>query len=284
MAERRRLDLAHVLQDAGEQIRALLPPRIDVRVGAGWSAAPVEGEREALQRVIAGLALELAGRCGGGGLRLEILREPTGHCLDIFCTAADAADAADAPPGRGRADAAIAEVVARHGGRLEERPGGGVRLRLPVAPERRSPERLRRERLAATAGAPSGGRMPGGEETILLVDDDETLRRTGRRILERLGYRVLLAGDGAEALALFRAHAGEVALVISDLRMPGMGGLELATRLRGERAAVKVLIASGSMDPGTGDAELEGFPVIGKPWGLADFAVRVRRILDAEEN
>jgi CheY-like chemotaxis protein len=125
--------------------------------------------------------------------------------------------------------------------------------------------------------------MPGGDETILLVDDDETLRRTGKRILERLGYRVLLAADGEEALDVFRQHAEEIDLVVSDVRMPRMGGLELVARLREEGSAVRVLIASGSMgadlDPGP---ETHGLPVIAKPWGLAEFAARVRRVLDAD--
>ena len=70
-----------------------------------------------------------------------------------------------------------------------------------------------------------------GTETILLVEDDEALRRIGRQMLETYGYTVLLAGDGAAALELAQNHPEPIQLLMTDILMPKMGGIELAERL-----------------------------------------------------
>ena len=87
--------------------------------------------------------------------------------------------------------------------------------------------------------------IPSMGETILLVDDDGGVRTTNREVLESLGYRVLEAGDGKEALHLFAAHQEEVSLVMLDVVMPNMGGVEAAERIRELKPTVPVIFSTG---------------------------------------
>jgi two-component system, cell cycle sensor histidine kinase and response regulator CckA len=111
--------------------------------------------------------------------------------------------------------------------------------------------------------------------TILLVDDEPTLRRIVRLVLEKAGFRVIDAPDGAEALLRFDECAAEIELVVTDLSMPGMSGRELAHRLKARAPALKVLLMSG--DPDGAESESEHW--IQKPFELSELADKVRRLL-----
>jgi CheY-like chemotaxis protein len=87
--------------------------------------------------------------------------------------------------------------------------------------------------------------LPRGTETILVAEDEASIRRATRRMLEQYGYTVLLAADGEEALELFRAHEGEIDLVITDLVMPKLGGRQVYDTLRREEKSVPVVFTSG---------------------------------------
>ena len=122
-----------------------------------------------------------------------------------------------------------------------------------------------------------------GTETILLVEDADGVRAVARRILVRAGYHVLAASGGVEALALFAEHPGTIALLLTDVVMPGMSGPELAKRLLGQRADLKVLCMSGYTDDsivrhGVLSAELAFLP---KPFTPVSLASKVREVLDA---
>jgi CheY-like chemotaxis protein len=94
-------------------------------------------------------------------------------------------------------------------------------------------------------------RLPRGHgETILLVDDEEAIRRVARRTLERFGYRVLLAGNGAEAVALYAQHQGEIAVVLTDMAMPIMDGPALVIALRERNPGVRIIGSSGLASDG----------------------------------
>ncbi len=82
-------------------------------------------------------------------------------------------------------------------------------------------------------------------QTILLVDDDDSVRRVVRRLLDREGYRVLEATDGMEALAASRLFPGPIHLLLTDVVLPGMSGGQLARHLAEERPGVRVLCMSG---------------------------------------
>jgi two-component system, cell cycle sensor histidine kinase and response regulator CckA len=122
-----------------------------------------------------------------------------------------------------------------------------------------------------------------GSETILLVDDTEALRDMIERVLAGLGYRVLLAHDGAQALAVSERYHGQIDLLLSDVVMPGIGGPELAVRLRMRRPTLRVLLMSGYDEHslGAGGAGYASF--IAKPFRPELLAQKVRAVLDSSE-
>ena len=84
-----------------------------------------------------------------------------------------------------------------------------------------------------------------GGETILLVEDDPSIREVLHEVLQECGYTVLIAGDGEESLTVFEAHASSIALVIADIMMPKMKGKQFQEHIRRQRPDIKVLIVSG---------------------------------------
>jgi len=123
----------------------------------------------------------------------------------------------------------------------------------------------------------------GATETILLVEDEDMVRRAGRRILEKHGYRVLLAADGAEALMVLRERGDEIALVVSDVLMPRMGGRELYAALRDAGYRMPFLFTTGYTDRMTTDSVAldPSVPVLPKPWTWTELAASVRAAIDA---
>jgi two-component system cell cycle sensor histidine kinase/response regulator CckA len=122
----------------------------------------------------------------------------------------------------------------------------------------------------------------GGSETILLVEDDPTLREATREYLKCLGYRVLRAGDGEEALQTVQS-AGHIDALIADLRMPKMGGKELAEKLSVVMPALKIMFVSGNIDTELiqRDAESRGPALLPKPFAMRGLARMLRDLLDA---
>jgi CheY-like chemotaxis protein len=120
-----------------------------------------------------------------------------------------------------------------------------------------------------------------GEGTVLLVDDEEMILDVGRQMLERLGYEVLVARSGIEALTVFKEHIDQIDLVILDLIMPDMGGGESFDRLREMDPDVKVLLSSGYSENGQAKEILKrgcrGF--IQKPFDLNNLAMKVQEVL-----
>lgn len=119
--------------------------------------------------------------------------------------------------------------------------------------------------------------MAGALALIVVVDDEGVVRDVVERILGTVGFRVVTAEDGAKALGIIRQRATEISLVISDIEMPGMGGLELIEHLRREGITVPVLFMSGSC--GKFERELRSAPYIAKPFTRAQLIAMVRRII-----
>jgi len=122
--------------------------------------------------------------------------------------------------------------------------------------------------------------MPGGSETILVVEDDPRLRRVVSRRLRSLGYQVIEAEDGPNALNLLAAHP-EVAMIFTDFVMPGgMNGKELAEAAFAARPNIKVLFTSGYAEPAVARRQLRAGAWLKKPYTAIELAERIRDVLD----
>ena len=119
-------------------------------------------------------------------------------------------------------------------------------------------------------------------ETILLVENESALMDLMRRFLESSGYSLLGAGDGDEALALAMAHPGPIDLLVTDVVMPGMGGVELWEKLRELRPGLPVLFLSGwASDAVVRHRILEGeVPFVQKPFTADQLGRKVHELLN----
>jgi PAS domain S-box-containing protein len=139
--------------------------------------------------------------------------------------------------GRGLGMAAVLGIVRGHAGAIdvESSPGVGTRIRVFFP--------------ATVADAPRASLGPGadrgGQGVVLLVDDEESVRRSTRLLLEHLGFEVIVACDGVEAVEAFRAESGRIGAVLLDLTMPRMDGLATLTELRRIAPQVPVVLTSG---------------------------------------
>ena len=153
---------------------------------------------------------------------------------------------------------------------VESAPGQGTRFRIYLP------------RVEAPATAPAQPEKPAaaaGSETILLVEDEESVRRLARAFLENRGYKVLEARDGPHAVEICEQRTVPIHLMVTDVVMPKMGGRELAQRVAPIRPEMKVLFVSGY----TGDSLVLPGPhaaFLEKPFGPGDLVKKVRQILD----
>ena len=134
------------------------------------------------------------------------------------------------------------------------------------------------------AAAPQSARseLVGGSETVLLAEDEEQVRKITTLLLETLGYRVLEAESGQEALRLFEASREKIDLLMTDVVMPDLSGREVAEALRARNPGLKVLFQSGYVDDtvvrwGILHAEVD---FLKKPFTLDVLAKKVREMLD----
>jgi len=134
---------------------------------------------------------------------------------------------------------------------------------------------------AEVASRETGVIVQGQEETILLVDDDENMRSTIAEVLDSLGYTVLVANDGAEALEIFKAYVNIINLVLTDMVMPKMDGADLAKSIRQLRQNIPIIFATG-YDKAEVLASLNQFDhsnIIGKPFVLKELAELIQKLI-----
>jgi PAS domain S-box-containing protein len=300
------LDLGDLLEELSHVLSRVLPENLEIRVSAKRGLGVVRADPGAVEQILLNLVTNARDAMPSGGV-LEIDLEPrqleagfvaarpgsrvgeyvclrvrdTGegmdprtleHVFEPFFTTKPA----DAGTGLGMA--MIYGLVKQHRGFVDVTStlgaGTTVEVYLPVSTQRAVERPDRR--------TPPGAR--GGAETILVVDDEESVRRATRRSLERSGYTVAEAADGVKALELIRRNRETIDLVITDLVMPRMGGLELRRVLLDQQWHGKILLTSGYVG---GRAEVDpllvpGVPFLHKPWTPAELLQCVRELLDED--
>jgi PAS domain S-box-containing protein len=178
--------------------------------------------------------------------------------------------------GTGLGLATVHGIVEQSGGHIwcYSEPGQGAtfKIYLPRVAGRPTPP-----------SAPVVSQPPRGAETVLLVEDEDDVRRVGVRILKSCGYAVLQASSGTQALEVAAAHPGPIDILVTDVVMPGMNGRELATAFARMRPDTKVLYLSGYTDHAiVQDGRLEpGLAFLQKPFTPDALARKMRAVLDA---
>jgi two-component system cell cycle sensor histidine kinase/response regulator CckA len=208
----------------------------------------------------------LSVRDTGVGMTDEVRRRA---CEPFFTTKAD-------DQGTGLGLPTVHAIVSQAGGAMaiESAPGEGcdVRIYLPALPAAAQ----------AAITLPERRPLPGGHETILLVEDREAVRRVAERFLARRGYRVLEAGSAEEALDIAATHGAAIDLLLSDVVLGGMDGYALALALTARLPTLRVVLMSGYPSEMLARASGEGpvFPFIDKPIDFPTLARVLREQLE----
>jgi CheY-like chemotaxis protein len=178
--------------------------------------------------------------------------------------------------GTGLGLATVYGVVKQSGGYIwvQSQPGRGTRFQI-FLPRVEEPLAL-----APAAGAPAA--TVRGGETVLLVEDEELLRRMTREVLEASGYHVLEAANGDEAIRISRSYPRTIQVMLTDVVMPGLSGPELARVLSEVRPQMKVFYVSGYPDEASVPAvrPADGTDFLQKPFTPAALEQRLRQLLD----
>jgi len=300
------LDLNTVVTDMESMLRRLIGEDVLLTTGLDADLGPVRADRGQLEQVLMNLVINARDAMPGGG-RLSVetanvdvrrrfvdrqLSVDPGHYVmlavkDTGCGMDEETQQHIFEPffstkgvgGTGLGLATVYGIVRQSGGfiRVESALGDGTTIAVHLP---RTADAVPASERAPTA-APALSLA--GRETVLLCEDEDALRSLARRVLERLGYAVLEARHGAEAIVVAAAHPGEIALVVTDVVMPQMGGRELVEQLSTVRPSVRVLYMSGYTD---GDIirrglAREGREFLQKPFTPEALARKVREVLTA---
>ncbi len=306
MIETRPVDLSSFLYEVIGILQRTLPEDIRLLIEVGADEYVVNADPTRVQQMVMNLVLNARDAMPEGGeLRIGLSRvkvgpdeEPpvveipagewvclavsdmgigmppdvTAHLFEPFFTTKPVGQ------GTGLGLAQVYGIVKQHNGHIgvETDVGRGTTFRvyLPAQAKETLEEEISKEALAPPAGK---------GETILLVEDEKTVRELGQEILASLGYRVLTAVDGWEALEAY-GLAEEVNLVVTDIVMPEMGGKELVRKLRQADPNLKALAITGhALAESLQELRAEGIlDVVRKPFEVNTLAEAVRRALDAE--
>ncbi len=269
-------DLWRVRADPGEIGRAVMNLCLNARdamPGGGTltihtANVTLEDTESSEQNLGAGRHVLLAIGDTGVGIDSEV----KAHIFEPFFTTKEVGK------GTGLGLATVIGIVEQSGGaiRCDSELGQGTTFKIFLPAVAQGSETAEQAR-GGLAQAPKGS-----SEVVLLVEDEDIVRRLARTILETSGYVILEARDGREGLSLCEAHDGAINLLISDVMMPGLGGRELVERAAIIRPHMKVLFMSGhTPDVMLKEGIQKGVPFLQKPFRPTDLAHKVREVLDS---
>jgi PAS domain S-box-containing protein len=300
--------LSSLVRTSAELLKASLPAKIELKFDLETELPEVQADSAQIEQLVLNLvvnASEAIGdrnglitvrtgteRIGSGGLPNYVSGVTPRQGRYVFLEVSDTGSGIDEAIrtrifdpffstkflGRGLGLSAASGIVRSHHGTitLETAPGAGSSFKIFFPVAARS--------AAVFVGSTPSGRKLRGTETILAVDDEPVILHMVKATLESYGYSILTAPDGAAALTLFQQHEPRIALVLLDMKMPGMSGDEVFSALRQIRRDLRIVITTGYKDsevlPTFGMEQPTGF--IQKPYKPADLAEAVRQALETE--
>jgi len=301
--ELRTLVLGTLVADFARLARRVLPEDVEVVVEAAPAGTSIRADPVAVEQILMNLVTNARDAMPSGGtLRLEAARAAVGaeRCRAwgwgepgdyVALTVSDTGAGMDAETrrrifepffttkpvdrGTGLGMAMVYGLVKQHEAYVdvasEQGRGTTVRIYFPAAADAQA---------AASAVAPA--EVTGGSEFILLVEDDSAVRRAAMRVLQRFGYKVVAAEDGAEALTTLGMLENAPDLIITDVVMPKASGPQLLRALRESGKSQRILFTSGYAARDASDrAALDPrLPFLAKPWTIGDLLRKVREVLD----
>jgi PAS domain S-box-containing protein len=310
------VNLAELVEENAHMLRAATARGVTLNLQVERNIPPVEADPGQLQQVIINLITNASEAIGDGpgivrlstGVELcdaaylaqsRLLHKPEPGRY-VYVEVADTGCGMDTQTlerifdpfyttkatGRGLGMAAVQGIVSGHGGAIliESEPGRGttVRVLFHAAGDEGSGDVDAGETSTSTERDQPAATPP-KSATVLVVDDEDMVRRLAQTMLERLGYAVLGAENGEHALEVYNAHAGEIACVLLDLTMPRMDGAATFEALHALDPALPVILSSGYSEQETSERfagmGLAGF--IHKPYTLAGLASAIEEALDA---
>lgn len=297
------LDLSEQMRELSRMLRRLVPEYIQMQIVAQEPVGRIVADAGAIQQVIFNLATNARDAMPDGGvLRIQVCRRwidqehvvthgwgRPGEYATIFVS--DTGTGMDkrtkerlfepffstkpSGAGTGLGLAMVYGLVKQHDGYIDvhSKLGEGTTFKIyfPVARDE-----------TASAVVPEEPTPRGGNETILLAEDEPAIRRSATRVLEHVGYRVVCAEDGEAALTLFWEYGTAIDLILSDMVMPKMGGRALYEAVRSTGAQVPFLFVSGYIRRDIGESVKLADTVVflHKPWTVQGLLRAVRELLD----
>lgn len=294
---RDRIDVRTLVADLDAFCRETLPKSVDVTVSVARNLPDVRGDFTQLMQVLINLAVNARDAMpDGGSLSVSAfsIPETTATPERIAIEVEDNGTGIDAPAldsifdpffttkllgsGTGLGLATSLSIAQRHGGTLTASSvrGSGTILRLELPALQADAEEIVRPLTAHVPEDPHGD-----GELVLVVDDEPAIRRLSCQTLEAAGYRTITAANGEEALSTYGANAPEIALVLTDLMMPVMDGVEMSRTLRSTGSTCPILATSGGAGSTVPIDEIAGTRFLAKPYTTHDLLCAVHELVTA---
>jgi two-component system, cell cycle sensor histidine kinase and response regulator CckA len=278
------VDLNALVREMDRMLRRILGEDIELTTILAPQLSAVRADPGQIEQVILNMVVNARDAMPGGGkLLIETRNAGTAERDCVTLSVCDTGIGMDArvlsrifepffttkEHGTGLGLATSYGIIKENGGdfRVESAPGKGTtfRIELPVAAQ-----------TADHLEAPSVKDLANGTETILLVEDEDGVRRVVETMLTRHGYNVLASGSSKDALAAAGQHAGVIHLLITDMVMPGMSGRKMAECLVESRPNMKVLYVSGYGDASVSQSDAH---FLQKPFSTEELTTKVREML-----